>query len=419
MNIESKYREGISQALLAIQSLEELADFLNSIQEIRKLGNPHYKFENKEVTVQHLRYVLYSKESKYHTFEIPKKSGGVRTIMSPNRMVKHMQTLLNLALQCFYTPYSAATGFVPGRSIVTNAKRHINKKYVYNIDLENFFPSIYFSRVKSVLSKVPFTVIKPGELVQFGNVERATTGTIHPQIAHYIANICCHEGKLPQGAPTSPTLSNMMCKILDYRLYKFAEEHKMTFTRYADDITFSSDLPVFDEDCRVAIAAIIEKQGFTLNRAKERLQIYGKGVDGELYRNRQEVTGVVVNKRTNVSKKYFRNLKAAIHNWEVKGYDKANELHETHYVNEKGFTRYNGNIPRMELVVGGKLEFLGMVRGKENTQYRLLKLRFDQLCKKEQVDVDYLKQILDLWEEKGLKKAMERYYNRQKNLVDG
>jgi hypothetical protein len=73
----------------------------------------------------------------------------------------------------------------------------------------------------------------------------------------------------------------------------------------------------------------------------------------------------------------------------------------------------------MELVVGGKLEFLGMVRGKENTQYRLLKLRFDQLCKKQQVDVDYLKQILDLWEEKGLKKAMERYYNRQKNLVDG
>lgn len=419
MNIASQYKNGIGQSLLAIQTMEELAFMLNAIQEVRKESNPHYKFENKEITPKLLKYVLYSKKSKYHTFQIPKKSGGARTITAPNRIVKHIQTLLNVALQCHFTPYSAATGFVPGRSIVTNAKRHINKKYVYNIDLEDFFPSIYYSRVQAVLAKVPFTQTKAGDVVMYGPEERVTTGTIHPQIAHYIANICCHEGKLPQGAPTSPTLSNMMCKILDYRLYKYAEENKMTFTRYADDITFSSDLPVFDEECRAAIATIIEKQGFKLNRAKERLQISGKHIDGELYRNRQEVTGITVNKRTNVSKKYYRNLKAAIHNWENKGYDKASELHKALYVNEKGFARYNGSIPRMELVIGGKLEFLGMVRGKENTQYRLLKLRFDQLCKKQQVDVDYLKQILDLWEEKGLKKAMERYYNRQKNLVNG
>jgi RNA-directed DNA polymerase len=129
------------------------------------------------------------------------------------------------------------------------------------------------------------------------------------------------------------------------------------------------------------------------------------------------VTGITVNKRTNVSKAYVRNLRAALHNWETTSYKEASVKHEQYYVNEKGFLRYDGQIPRMELVLGGKLEFLGMVRGKGDTTYRLLKLRFDQLCKKQEVDTGFLKEILDLWEDKGLKKAIDRFYNRQKNLI--
>jgi len=415
MELEINTKLKIAKMLLGVTNLDELAVGLNDIQGLLVSENSHYIYENKKITVQHLKYVIYSKKSKYKTFEIAKKSGGLRSITSPNNVVKHIQSLLNIALQCYYTPYPTTTGFVPGRSIVTNAQKHIKKKYVYNLDLEDFFPSITYSRIKAVLEKIQLTRVS--EFVSVETCEPINSRkTIHPQVAHYIANICCHEGKLPQGAPTSPAMSNIVCKILDYRLYKLAVKYGMTFSRYADDITFSSNKPVFTDDLKNEIFAIITGQGFKLNLKKERLQVTGKDQNGILRRDRQEVTGLTVNKRTNVSKKYIRNLKAAIYNWETKGYVSAEKLHRLHYVNEKGFLRYEGNMPKMELVLGGKLEFLGMVRGKSDTTYRLLKLRFDQLCKKQNSDIEFLNEILDVWNEKGLKKAIDRFYNRQKNI---
>ncbi len=419
MKLENNIKRAIAQRLLAVTNLDELVLLLNDMQNLRKALNPHYKYVNKAITAKHLKYLIYSKKSKYSTFEIAKKSGGVRIIASPNKLVKHIQTLTNIALQSLFTPYPTTTGFVTGRSIVTNAKKHINKKYVYNIDLENFFPSITYGRINAVLSKVPLTSINKGVVFTIDDGIQAPKSTLHPDVAHYIANICCYNGVLPQGAPTSPTISNIVCKILDYRLYKFAEKNSLVFSRYADDITFSSNQPIFTDEIKQQIFNIIIEQGFTLNKKKERLQIYGKDNEGVLHRDRQEVTGIIVNKRTNVSKIYLRNLKATIHNWEVMGYAEANKKHEKYYKNEKGFLRYNGNLPKMEMVVGGKLEFLGMVRGKNDTTYRLLKLRFDQLCKKQQIDTVFLKEILDLWEDKGLKKAINRFYNRQKNFANG
>ena len=415
-----KNREVIITRLCQAKSLDDLVVILNNIQELYLVDNPHFIHMNKPVTSQLLKYIVYGKEKRYHQFQVAKKSGGIRTITAPSDAIKNTQRLLNIALQCLYTPTQSTTGFVIGKSIVDNANRHVNKKYVYNIDLQDFFSSIQFTRIRGLLGNVelPNKWLK-SRVLSFASEQSIVLDklVLNPDVAHYIANLCCFEGVLPQGAPTSPTVSNMVCKVLDYKLYKLSEKYGLTFTRYADDITFSTNKPAITSELKAEIFAIIRKEGFELNEAKERIQVYGKELDGKLNRERQMVTGIVVNKKANVSKRYIRNLKAAIYNWEKHGYAIASNKHESFYVNEKGFLRYNGNVPKMELVIGGKLEFLGMVRGRKDTTYRLLKLRFDQLCKKEHVDTAFLNEILDLWDEKGLKRAIDRMYNRQKNVV--
>lgn len=407
------------------KTLSDFVNILNLIQGVYIKENPHFKMDNQPITEKVLKYILYSDKSKYNQFHIAKKSGGKRTITAPNDIVKHIQQLTNIILQCLYVPPLSTNGFVIGRSIVDNAKPHVGKRHVYNIDLENFFPSIEYSRIKAMLHKVelPETrIVNWLRPIIYLDSESKVKLVLNESTAKYIANICCYEGALPQGAPTSPTVSNIVCKVLDYRLYKLSQKHNLVYTRYADDITFSSYRTLFTEELKKEIADIIVGQGFNLNPKKERLQsvkhVLDKSTGKEVYRKEepQYVTGIKVNRRTNVSKSYIRNLKAALHNWKTKGYASASTRHEVYYQNEKGYLRYNGAVPKMELVIGGKIEYLKMVRGEQDTTYRLLKLRFDQLCKKENVDEVFLKEVLLLWQDDSLENAMNRFYSRQKNI---
>ncbi|MBV6653975.1 MAG: hypothetical protein KI786_09490, partial [Mameliella sp.] len=132
----------------------------------------------------------------------------------------------------------------------------------------------------------------------------------------------------------------------------------------------------------------------------------------------QRVTGLVVNEKVNVNRSYIKNLRAAINNWEKKGYEAASDQLAYYYSRQKGSLRSEG-VPPLENYIAGKLEYLGMVRGKEDPVYRVMKLQFDELCKlQEFAEQDFI-EIMELWETKGVKKAIDRFYNRKNVAIEG
>ncbi len=203
-----KSPEYLRKAFFSLQSFKDVADLL-------------------EVSESQLKYYLYvvTPDHNYSVFSIPKKGGGKREITAPSSSIKCIQKKLAQVLDAVYQPKGSAHGFIRGKSIVTNALRHVQQKHVLNIDLKDFFPSIKFMRVRSKLMVFPYEL-------------NATVATI-------ISQICCYKGSLPQGAPTSPVVSNFVCAKMDSQLRKFAVEHRCRYTRYADDITISTGLKEF------------------------------------------------------------------------------------------------------------------------------------------------------------------------------
>lgn len=245
-----------------------------------------------------LTHILYVKkpDSYYKTFEIPKKNGDKRKICAPSGDLKSLQVKLANALwehqKSIWT--SAGTkpnishAFEKGKGIVTNAKVHRNKRFILNMDLECFFDSFHFGRV-------------------CGYFEKNKDFLLPREVSIIIAQIACYNGRLPQGAPSSPIISNLICQVLDMHLLKIAKKYRLDYTRYADDLTFSTNNRVFldsYEDFVKETTALILKAGFTVNKKKTRL----------IYRDsRQEVTGLVVNKKISVNHTYVRTTKAMAH----------------------------------------------------------------------------------------------------------
>lgn len=348
----------------------------------------------------------------YVPFIIKKKSGQDRTIHAPVKGLKEFQKALNIILQCLHEPHTAATGFVIGKSIVDNAKKHIGQTYVYNIDLKDFFPSVDRSRVWGRLLVAPFNL---GTTVERKN------------IANFIATLCCtpmeverfKEGNwikittsvLPQGAPTSPTLTNIICEKLDKRLNGVAKRFGLNYSRYADDITFSSKHNAYEVsptkvekifasgttfDCEVR--KIITEQNFHIKETKVRLQKRGY---------RQEVTGLVVNDKINVTRLYVKQLRQWLYLWERYGYDKAYAIFLNIYLADKGHVK--SEQPNMAMVIEGKLLYLKMVKGADDGTYLKLKKRFDLLLGTTSKNNSEAVNILDLIFDVGLDEAMTHY----------
>jgi retron-type reverse transcriptase len=299
-----------------------------------------------------LNYYAYSSHNKkrYITFQVPKKKKGeFRTIDAPCAGLKMIQRALNLIFQTIYTPHEAAMGFVPHRSVVTNARVHVGQKYVYNIDLKDFFPSITSGRLFKRLQVAPFSMDK--------------------KMASIVTDLCCYtnaDGKnvLPQGAPTSPTITNFISEHLDRKLSKLARAYGMKYTRYADDITFSCSSNMFAEDdkfCKSLRNIIENEEHFKINTDKTRLCHSGE---------RQEVTGLTVNEQTNVTRKYVKQIRLFLHIWEAKGLPEAQRFFEKHYTPKT--TRPNVGIPHIENVIAGKLLYLKMVIGMTSIKEFLL-----------------------------------------------
>jgi len=386
----------IDKFVSALRGCKTIEDFVSLLNRVEKETDEQFvsKVNRKMITVKSLQYLLYVNKDVYRTFEISKKSGGTRTITQPSNHLKRVQRIINTLLTSCYQPMPTATGFIKGRSIVSNAKRHVNKKYVYNIDIKDFFPSVGFPRIWGLLS-------------------RSKHFNLDNEIARIIATLCTHNKCLPQGAPTSPYLANAVCIVLDAKLYYMSKEMGFSYSRYADDITISSNKNIFSPEFKLEISSIIKEEGFNLNLAKERLQRNNvRDRDGKIIRERQEVTGIIVNRKTNVSRSYINNLRAAIYSWETSGYKIASDLHNYYYKREKGFIRYKGQIPPIEAVLRGKIEYLGMVRGKEDKLYATMTQKLNKLIiAHKEPDKSYIENTLYRWITMTKKKASSYFYN--------
>jgi hypothetical protein len=255
-----------------------------------------------------LSYILYKipETQKYETFTIKKKGGGERLIKAPVPELKNLQKRLAKELShCFEEiiksknhSKSLSHGFRKEHSIITNAKNHKNKRYVFNIDLKDFFPSINLGRVRGFF---------------ISNTDFA----LDPKVATVIAQIACHENSLPQGSPTSPVISNLIGHLLDIRMVNLAKKSGCTYTRYADDLTFSTKNKTFPE----SIAYLDDPENHTwlpsirLNHKIKRLGfiINDKKTSMQYKSSRQVATGLVVNKKVNIKSEYYKHARSMCH----------------------------------------------------------------------------------------------------------
>lgn len=366
----------IAQIALQMSTREDLLTLLNRIKqdEMREAGfdaDNFYPF-----TMKHLMYYCNPNNAfhRYRQFKIKKKSGGYRQITAPrNRNFMMLLHTVSEMLKSMYTPSNYAMGFTEGRSVVTNATAHKGQNYVFNIDLKDFFPSVEQGRVMKRLTLSPFNFSPEIALLISGLCSmRVKRENPIESKKHYLDKLFAYV--LPQGAPTSPIITNMICDTLDRRLAGLAKRFGLRYTRYADDITFSSMHYVYAEkgDFRKELVRIIQDQGFAINENKTRLQKLG---------SRQEVTGVIVSDKINVTKKYVREIRSLLHIWEKYGYSAAMARFLPKYKTEKGHVK-KGN-PDLSNVLDGKLMYLKMVKGGADSVYIKLYSKFQQLVAKD------------------------------------
>ncbi|BFM50459.1 reverse transcriptase domain-containing protein [Marinomonas sp. THO17] len=300
------------------------------------------------VKLQWLNFIVYKKQllDSYESFEIEKKNGETRTILAPNRPLKAVQRKLVDLLEQSSSPHSAATAFIKEKGIVFNAKKHLKKTAVFNIDLEDFFGSIHFGRIYGMFIAPPYS--------------------LQSETARLIANLCCYDRKLPQGAPTSPLVSNLICRSFDRDMSHLAKQNSAYYSRYADDITFSfshlSSQNIFTEnrDPSSDLTALITQHGFKINQQKTRVQ----------YKNeRQVVTGLKVNRKINIDRRYIRTTRAMVHSMTL-DLDNAREKFRSKYPEHKA---------SLDNVVHGRITYIGMVKGKHSSVYRTLASNFNTI----------------------------------------
>lgn len=301
------------------------------------------------------------KDYFYTVFSVPKKNGSTRTISAPKGNLLTIQKRLNIYITKLYLEFGKKDyvhGFVPERDIVSNAKVHLRRD-IYNIDLEDFFGSITYWRVYRLF------------LSRFRMTE---------EVSKVIASLVTYNKTLPQGAPTSPMMTNLICHSMDIELRKFARENGLIYTRYADDLTFSKSmdsgsiyeqrsLPLYYKGNRIVvnerIRTTIERCGFKINI--EKLRISGKG-------NRKEVTGITVNEKLNVNRDYIRMIRSKIHYLKV-GLSRKNSVDKD-------------EIQKQVRAIKGYINFVKYVRGKDDILSNNLALKLNTVLNREEITVD-------------------------------
>lgn len=293
-----------------------LNQFESDIERLKELDLPVFSrpeelAQGLNLSVGKLRFLAFSRNvaevSHYINFKLPKKSGGFRLISAPMPALKATQIWILENVLNKIPVHEAAHGFLAGKNIVSNAEAHVGAAVVVNFDLENFFPSINYKRVKGIFRSLGYS-----EAVStvFALLTTAPdTEEIELDGKTYF--VASGERHLPQGSPASPAISNVAARRLDKSLSKIAADHDFKYTRYADDLTFSSGNK--DADCGKLmrqIRFIVGKQGFVVNENKTRILRRGR---------QQEVTGIVVNDKISIDRQTLRKFRAVLYQAETKG----------------------------------------------------------------------------------------------------
>lgn len=291
-NKEEKKEQLTKQQLPSFENIQALATAMNiSLRELRFLA-----FARKTSTTSH-----------YKRFYLPKKSGGKRLIAAPMPRLKSVQYWILENILYKIGIHDAANGFTINRSIVTNAEKHVNKEVVINLDLKNFFPSISYVRVRGLFRKLGYSE-QVATILALLCTEPDVDEVVLDGTTYFIAKNTRH---LPQGAPTSPAITNILCRKLDARLQGLANKKGFTYTRYADDLTFSaSGKKILIGKLLKLVTKIVKKEGFTLH--PDKLRIMRKA-------NKQEVTGITVNEKLNVDRKTLKRFRALLFQIEKDG----------------------------------------------------------------------------------------------------
>lgn len=323
---------------------------------------------------------LYSGRRLYRSFEIPKKSGGVREITTPIKPLKEIQRNLKQLIEPYTSHREAAHGFIKGKSIVSNARRHVGKNFVFNLDLLDFFGSINFGRVKKLFESAPFR--------------------LPAQVATVMAQIVCFNNQLPQGAPTSPIISNLIAFKLDGNLTALARRAGVIYSRYADDLTFSSHslsllqnhgILTFDDNAQTKVGKdlknLIKANGFEINVNKTRLQRRGQ---------HQGVTGITVNKKINIPRSFVRKTASILYAISTWGSVNAEREHLEKYrvsslsprAKQRTFSKKGDLILK---IAKGRVNYIRMVKGEACPVYRKLayKLTVALGCPNEDFNKDW------------------------------
>jgi len=330
------------------------AEFRSSFQQLSNLSDLAAFWEMKPSQLSYYAFQI-DKTRAYTTFHFPRRNGRERHIEAPTPTLKYMQRLLHESLSRLYGPHPAVHGFRSERSIITNAKKHTGRRYVLNLDLADFFPSITRKRIYGRLVAAPYDLKSP--------------------VANLIAALATNAySQLPQGSPASPIIANMLAAELDTDLARFCGRLYCRYTRYADDITVSTNRHTLSPEVarypntlgtgQVIIGDklrdIIERHGFHINDRKSRLCSYW---------TRQLCTGLVVN-GPNITppRPYIRRLRALIDHWKNNGWqDAAQVLHE------KEHRSLFDNRERLANHVNGRIAYLRMARGQNDPLYERLR----------------------------------------------
>lgn len=288
-------------------------------ERLEEIGLPVIESDRELATIlgieyKDLRSISYHRDvvkvDHYYRYTVPKKRGGVRKIAAPKSVLKFAQRRILEEILEKINISESAFGFVKGRSIVTSAEKHLyNTELLINMDLEDFFPSITFKRVKGMFKSLGYS----GYISSILAMITTDCHRVEVEVNGEIKHVKSGERVLPQGAPSSPMITNIICNHLDKRLECLCNKSGFVYSRYADDMSFSLDSNKIIEDINISkflglVNKIVKDEGFTIKR--EKTKFLKKN-------NSQGITGITINNgQLGISKKWIKNLRAAIYNSE-------------------------------------------------------------------------------------------------------
>lgn len=334
---------GVSRGLADRRSHPERLEQLG----LPRLSTPADVARLLDLSVPELRWLAFFSEATerphYVPFEVPKRSGGTRQLAAPHRKLKAAQRAILKQILERLPPSEAAHGFAKGRSTVTHADQHLRSAVVVCLDLKDFFPTITFHRVRGLFERFGYSPAAASVLAALCT-EAPRLPITYDGVTYQVA---VSAPALPQGAPTSPAISNLIARNLDRRLAGFANKNGWTYTRYADDLTFSGGPEAARRVPALVRMAeqVAQDEGFVVHPDKTRVMRRG---------GRQLVTGIVVNDGRGVPRSELRRLRALLHNAKRTGLEAQNRA----------------GIPRFREHIAGKIAYIQMVDPEKGRRLR-------------------------------------------------